>query len=360
MKTKVLFFLPNLNAGGAERITVNILRQLDLEKFDITLVLVHEIGSFLKLIPKNIDVIDLDLNRTIFSIMKLRKIILELSPEVIFSTLIHTHISINLALMGMKNKPKSIFRSSSSPKLLIENNQLSFVLRKLLEHAYRNADKVLAQTPEMKSELIEYHGVHSSKIDVFLNPVDVEFIDEKLIDIINPFSNSTINVVAAGRLVHEKGFDVLIKSFKTVVQLNDQYRLYIIGNGSNKETEKHLKLIEQLNLQEYITLLGFQENPYKYFYFCDLYVLSSRREGLPNTILENLYLKKPIIATRCIPFMNVLIEDGKNGILVDVDNISSLSEAICNYKIIDASHKTVNFSNEQLEEVFVKFKHNKS
>ncbi len=354
MKTKIMFVLPTLNGGGAERVAVNILRQLDLKKFKVTLVLVEKTGILLELIPSNIEIIDLGAKKTMFSILKLRKIISRVKPDIIFSTLIRTHIAVELALTGIKKRPKIIYRSPNSPKLLLENNQLSVLMRKLLERAYRNADLILAQTPEMKDEIEKFHGIEANKITVFLNPIDSKLIDEKIQNIQNPFDRNYINVVAAGRLIHQKGFDILIQSFQKVIERNNKFRLYIIGEDVVGEKKKLISLAKSIGLEKYIIFLGFQTNPYKYFYYSDLYVLSSRWEGLPNTVLENLYLKKPIVATKCISFMDTLIADGQNGILVDVGDQEALAQAILNYEKIDTEYKSINFDTSNIEDIFKK------
>jgi glycosyltransferase involved in cell wall biosynthesis len=334
MKTKLIFFLPGLHGGGAERVAVNILRKLDSQKHEIHLVLTEKKGRYLELIPEHVAVHDLKVSKTMFSILKLRKFVLLLNPDIIFSTLFRTHIAIDLALVGLTNKPKIVYRSPNSPKLLLENNQLSLIMKTLLRRAYKNADTIIAQTPEMKDEIIKYHKIKKDKIIVMLNPVDTEHIDKSVKNIRNPFDNTHINVVAAGRLTEQKGFDILIKSFSVVVKKDSLFKLYIIGEGSIGELSKLMKLVKKYNLEKYVEFLGFQENPYQYFYYSSLYVLSSRWEGLPNTVLENLYLKKPIVATNCIPIMSDLIKTGVNGILVDVENVDQLSDAILDYKTI--------------------------
>lgn len=338
-KIKIMFFLPNLNGAGAERVTVNILRLLDSEKFDISLVLVKKTGEYIDSIPENIKIYDLGLKKSVYSIFKLRKIVMALQPHIIFSTLFRTHNVIYLALFGMKKKPIVVLRSPNSPKLLLEHNQMSFIQKYLLESAYKSADVVLAQTPEMRDEIIKYHVVDKKKVQVFLNPIDIDLIDEKIKNLENPFDSSSINVVAAGRIIYQKGFDVLIRSFQRVVKQNPFFKLYIIGQDVVEEQKELQELVEKLDLTQNIFFLGHQKNPYQYFYFADLYVLSSRWEGLPNTVLENLYLKKPIVSTRCIPFMDSLIKEGENGFLVDVEDVKGLSRAILKYKEL-----TLNFS----------------
>lgn len=353
MKIKIMFFLPGLHGGGAEKVAVTLLRKLDKKKYELHLVLTEKKGKYLDLVPDYVTVDSLDVKKTMFSIFKLRKMITSIQPNIIFSTLIRTHIAIDLALVGLKNKPRTIYRSPNSPKLLIENNQLNFIMKRLLERAYENADTIIAQTPEMKKEIINLHNIAKEKITVMLNPIDTDYIDRKIKDIVNPFDNSYINVVAAGRLTKQKGFDILINSFRKVVDRNNNYRLFIIGDENNEGERKKLEdLIQKEKLNKYINFLGFQKNPYKYFYFSDLYVLSSRWEGLPNTVLENLYLKKPIVATRCIPFMDILVNDNQNGLLVEVENINELADAILDFKRIDTKHETISFNNFEIHEIF--------
>lgn len=355
MKQKIVFFLPNLNGGGAERVAVNMIRQLDSEKYHIYLLLVQRVGEYFDDIPSYVEIIDLGVKKTILSIYKLRKEIKEIQPDVVFSTLYRTSVAIDLALIGEKKKPKIIFRNPTSPKLVIEEKSLGFIMKKLLEKSYRNADIILAQTPEMKEEISLYHHIDREKIKVYLNPLDTDSIDNKIRDIENPFTNEKINIVAAGRLSNEKGYDILLEALSRVVKKNNQYFLHILGNDGGEEWRLR-NIVKLLQLETYVKFWGFQNNPYKFFYFSDLYVLPSRREGLPNTVLENLYLEKPIIATNCIPYMYTLIKDNKNGFIVDVENIEDLAKSILNFNLLKT--ETFNFmeknSINDLFEVFGK------
>jgi len=183
----------------------------------------------------------------------------------------------------------------------------------------------------MKEETEIYHHIKKGNIRVLINPLDIELIEDSLEDK-SLFDKKYINVVASGRLSKEKGFDILIRAFQKVYIRNNNFRLYIIGPDYDNQEKKYEKLIEELDLSEIVNLLGFKTNPYKYYQHSDLFVLSSRWEGLPNAVLENIYLKKPIIATKCIPFMSQLIIDGENGFLVEVESIEELSDRILRYK----------------------------
>ncbi len=332
MRKKILFFLPLMNSGGAERVTINIIKELDKRYYRIYLILGSDkIGNSLHLIPKDIVIYSLDVDRTIYSIFKLRRIIKQIEPDIIYSSLNRTHIAINLALIGL-NRPKSIMRIPSSPKLVNRYIKHSFLFSLFLNKSLKSADVVIAQTPEMRDEAVEYYHIDRDKIKVLLNPLDRNLIDKSIKNQKNPFDKRYINVVASGRLSKEKGFDILIRAFKIVYIKNSNFRLHIIGIDYNNEIYEYRKLIEKLGLLGIVNFLGFKTNPYIYYNYSDLFVLSSRREGLPNVVLENIYLKKPIVATKCIPFMSELIKDGKNGFLVEVENIEQLADAILRYK----------------------------
>ncbi len=332
-KTKILFFLAQMGGGGAERVTINIIRLLDRGLFDIHLVAVSAEGPLLEHIPKDITLHDLNTSKTVFSILKLRKTIINIKPDVVYSTLFRTHQALYLSILGMRNSPKIVMRSPNSPKLLLENKSLGLFSKVLLEIAYARADIIIAQTPEMKDEIVKYHHINEKKVYVFLNPLDTDSIDKKIVNITNPFKTKDINVVAAGRLTKQKGFDVLIKAFKYIVEKDPDFVLHIVGDDQG-EKQRLIDLVDHYLLKDNVNFLGHQKNPYQYFFFSDVFVLSSRWEGMPNTVIENLYLKKPVVATKCIPFMNELITNGDNGFLVDVDDSHELAKAILNYRKI--------------------------
>ncbi len=331
MKRKIVFFMANLIGGGAERVTVNIIKQLDKNRFDIFLVMVSREGIFLKEIPTYVKIINLNAKKTLFSIFKFRKIIQNIQPDIIYSTMTHTSIAQYLALLGIKDKPFIVLRNATSPKLLAQEGRHKRSWKFLFKRAYKTADRVLAQTPEMKNELIEYYGLSPKRVDIFINPLNEDEINNKINNVQNPFNQDKINVVAAGRLTYAKAFDVLLDAFALVIKKDKNFVLHIIGRDDG-ERELLLKKQKELNLEKNVNFLGFQSNPYRFFYFSDLFVLSSRREGLPNALLENLYLKKPVVSTRCIPFISTLIENGRNGFLTDIEDSKELASKILDFK----------------------------
>lgn len=351
-KIKLLFFLPQMLGGGAEKVTINIMKLLDKTIYDVHLVTLSDSGPSMANVPNTVKIHVLHVRKTLFSFFKLRNKIAELKPDIVFSSLLRGHIPLVLTSISLMKKPYIILRSPNSPKLLIENNELSRTMKYLIEFAYTKADKIIAQTPEMREEIIQYHHIDPIKIKVLLNPLDQQDIDKKVLNKVNPYDSKNINVIAAGRLLRQKGFDILIESFAFVINKNPHFKLYIIGEDVLGEKILLEKRVKALGLENYITFLGYQSNPYPYFKYADVYTLSSRWEGLPNTVLESLYLQTPVIATKCIPFLSELIHDGDNGYLVEVENIQELAEAIIKTKSIKCAFTPSDKNSKQLNEIF--------
>jgi len=318
------------------------------------MVFVKKTGENIEYIPNYVDVYDLNTSKTILSIFKLREMIKKINPDAIYSTLNRTHIALYLSLLRLNYSEKIILRMPTSPKLLIEQDGMNIIFKFLLEKVLKSANLIIAQTPEMKDEIAFYHNVNREKIGVLINPLDTEFIDKNLKDIKNPFKNSKeiINVVASGRATYAKAYDILIPAFQKVYLKNKNFRLFIIGANYENEQKDYEKLAEELGVGDVVKFLGFQKNPYKYYYYSDLFVLSSRREGLPNVVLENLYLHKPIVATRCISFMESLIQNGKNGFLVDVEDSHQLANAILNFKNLKGSSQFIDDKYLKIDDIF--------
>jgi glycosyltransferase involved in cell wall biosynthesis len=346
-----------MTGGGAEKVTINIMKLLDKTLFDVHLVTLSSEGPSMSKIPNDVQVHILNVTKTLFSFFKLRKKIIELNPDIVFSSLFRGNIALVLALIWINFRPYIVLRSPNSPKLLIDNNELSHMMKYLIKYAYEKADLVIAQTPEMREEIIRYHHIDPKKIEVLLNPLDTQDIDTKITDNVNPYESKYINVIAAGRLHRQKGFDILIESFAKAVNQNNLFKLFIIGEDVAGERASFEQRIKDLHMEDHIVFLGYQSNPYPYFQHADVYVLSSRWEGLPNTVLECLYLQTPVISTKCIPFLSELIHEGENGYLIDVEDIEGLTEAILKTKEIKGIFVASVESSKQISNIFKKEKY---
>ena len=107
----------------------------------------------------------------------------------------------------------------------------------------------------------------------------------------------TLKLVTVGRLVHQKGYDRLVRVADRLVQEGFDFVLYIIGEGEERASLE--QYIREHNLQDNVILLGYQANPYRFMRLCDLFVCSSRAEGFSMVISEAIILGLPVISTDC-------------------------------------------------------------
>ncbi|MFC1527230.1 glycosyltransferase [Candidatus Neomarinimicrobiota bacterium] len=331
-KLKILFVIPTLNGGGAERVFINYIRSLDQNIYDIVLLLVNRTGEFLSLIPDHVKIVDIGKSKTRHGFFKIIKQIKNIDPELIVSTTNRMNILVLLASFFISRRIKICLYEPSMPSAQFDNDYLPKYYLLLMKLLYRFADYIIAQTVEMKNEILDYYLVNSEKILVTSNPIDTKLIYDSVHRQNNPYNDKYINIVASGRIRDEKGYEFLLNAFIKVIDDNSNYKLYILGNIGDKSYFKKLtKIINENNLNNFVHFLGFQINPFPYYKFADLFVLSSRWEGLPNVVLEALYLKTPVIVTDCILHFRKIIEDGKNGYIVDFGDEINLSQKIQKY-----------------------------
>lgn len=159
--------------------------------------------------------------------------------------------------------------------------------------------------------------------------------------------NHSRNIIGIGRFVSEKRFDVLIEAFKIVHTKHMEYKLIIYGDGPLRH--KYEQIINDNNLQDFVTLPGYCHNAAVALSEADIFVLSSCREGMPNTLVEALAMGVPTVSTDCSPGGPAFLTDnGRRGLLVDVDDIKALSDSIC--RIIE-NPSLVNELSEKAQEI---------
>lgn len=324
MKRKVLIFLQS-EVGGAERVSVTIGKNLDRESFDIYFYAVGPWECKIKdFIPANMFKGHLKQPNPFKLLTNLFRAIRRESPDIVFSSTMYISTKL-LLLQPFFKRVKFIVRS--------ENNFFTFNKRQqwMIRHLYRRAQKVIAQTDEMQTELVETAGLPEEKVIAIQNPQDFKTISI-LAQEANPFTETSKKYfVASGRFAPAKGFDVLIQAFAKVIKQIDNAELYIVGRntGPNESYFKKIQeCIDSLKLKDSVHCVGHQKNPYVYVKNADCFVLSSRNEGLPNVLIEALFLGTPVAATTCIPAIARIVEEGKTGFLAEPENADELANAM--------------------------------
>lgn len=188
---------------------------------------------------------------------------------------------------------------------------------------YRQADLIICQTELMKEQLLSnLFFLNENKVKVIFNPIDLDNIKLKANDKTDygPIDDSTI--VALGRMIPTKGFDILITSFNHVLKSNKDVKLLILGEGS--ERSKLNAIIKEFRLEDKVFMPGYFNNPFPYIKNARVCVVSSVTEGFPNILLQMIALNDNVVSTKCAGG----IQEMQGIYTAEVNNVKSLSEAI--------------------------------
>ncbi len=186
----------------------------------------------------------------------------------------------------------------------------------------------------MKKDLIDNFNIKKKKIVKINNPVDFDFIEEKLRTSLKPegFKYNYKNVVAIGNLSARKGFDNLLKVFSRLK--NENIMLHILGDGKDRDVLLQMK--EFLGLKNVI-FHGRKDNPYQFLKYADLFILSSRYEGFPNVLLEAGACGTYSLANNCPGGINEIIQHNVNGEIGNIENYDDFAQ-----QIIKVMHENYN------------------
>lgn len=199
------------------------------------------------------------------------------------------------------------------------------VQRRVKKH-YSSVGEVIAVSNGVREGLINL-GVSQEKVIFRPNPIDLKMVDEKLKDLSQVKLNlkkDNINFVGVGRLHKHKGFDMLINAFSEVLNTIPNTHLTIVGEGEERVNLE--SQIKHLKLQNKVTLTGAIENPFAIIKASDIYVMSSRLEGWPLVLMEAMAVGKPVISFSCPNGPDEIIQNEKQGVLVENENVDELAK----------------------------------
>lgn len=352
-RKKILFLIESLSGGGAERILSTILNNINTYKFDVTLCCIVNIGQFLKDIPCNIKYEYIIPNpndaNSFWSKLKYN-----LKYKLVYSWLPLKWVY--RLWVPKENDVEVAFVEGYSTKLLSQScskakkiawlhtdfaynhwTHIVFKDKKQEESAYLKFNNIVCVSKIVKDSLLKLYPSLNNVI-VKYNPINDSQIRELATDssknvIIN---DNSIKFVSVGRLVYQKGYDRLLPIIKRLIDEDYKISLTILGEGSDRKNLE--KYIDNNNLNNYISLLGFANNPYSIMTQHDVFICSSRVEGFSTVVAEALILGLPVVTTDCSGMKELLGENNEYGIVTDNDDESlyiGIKQLLDNHKLID-------------------------
>ncbi len=317
-KIQILILIPSLECGGAEKYVSTICNNIDTEKFDVTLAVINNTNQFYIIRNMAIKLIDLKISRVLYSFFKIRRIVKQVQPDIIFSNANHLNLYFAIFKNFLAPKITIIARESSIVSINSKRAKLPFIYNGLIKHFYRRLNCIICQSQYMQKDLITHYGIEKEKTVVINNPVEK---NEFTVPENSPIPKNKFITIA--RLSEEKGIDRLIRS---VANLSIPFSYHIIGGGEKKEALQNL--ISKLQLQNKVFLEGEKDNPFAGMEDASLFLMGSHYEGFPNVLLEAGMLGIPVVAFDVPGGINEIISHGKNGLLVKDKDEKAFAMAI--------------------------------
>ena len=319
MKKKILFLIPNLAGGGAEKVLVNLVNNLSQEKFDVTLQTLFDVGVNKQYLLPHIRYTGgwkkqprgMTQLMKLFSPQFLYKRVVKEQYDVVVSYLEGPTARIIAGCTDKNTKAVSWIHTQFISKKVAA---IGFRSLKEARKLYNEPDIIVAVGQTVKEGFLSQIPTNK-KIEILYNTNETERIIELADKSIEENFVQGLTVCTVGKLIPVKAFDRLIRVHRRLLDDGLQHRIRILGVGS--EQERLEKLICELGVQDSVQLLGFKENPYAYVSKADLYVCSSLREGFSTAVTEALVLGVPVVTTECSGMKELLGEHNEYGIVTE-------------------------------------------
>lgn len=332
---KILFFLESLAGGGAEKVLTDIVCNLDKSQYDITVCTVTDKGVYEEKVKSCCNyksLIKMDsYSKGLFgklSVWLKTKIIYKFPAKFVYKLFVKDKYDIEVAFIeGFATKFIANSSNANSKKIAWVHTDMkinsyadsSFSTPEEHKQCYKKYDSIVCVSNYVK-EVFEKKFFSSNSIVVKYNPVDEIDIVKKASETCDIKRTKNLILGTIGRLTEQKGYLRLLQCINEVKKINDDFCLWIIGDGNERPVLE--QYINQNNLNDNVKLLGFHSNPYKYLAKSDAFICSSYAEGFSTAATESLILGKPIFTVECSG-MKELFGNYKCGEIVpnDDDNL---------------------------------------
>ncbi|AAZ18523.1 probable Glycosyl transferase, group 1 [Psychrobacter arcticus 273-4] len=325
---KIAIFLPDLRAGGAEKVALLLSNEFVQKGCAVDVILCTAHGEFLSELDTRINVVDLKSPRLRNAFFPLLRYLKAERPDVLLALMWPLTLLAVTAFKFAKLPGRVVVSDhttfSQAPLLKKKSTRIFFKLSLPMVYSFANAR--LAVSEGVANDLATLGNIKRSSITVLHNPVSsdtMRFTKEQNEESWQGFSGKKI--VAVGALKWEKDYPTLLKAFALLLKKENAY-LSIVGQGTLlSELEA---IAEQLGIRKQVNFAGFSTMPSAWMASADLLVLSSSCEGFGNVIVESLDVGTAVVSTDCKSGPREILCDGKYGKLVPVGDVDALAQAM--------------------------------
>lgn len=354
MKKKIIFITEALWVGGIESALCNLLNRLDYDRYEVTCLILRDSRELAERLPPQCRLIVADRQHAVsfpktyrykqlYNIMeepqhaaKPRRFIWHMlrmllrAPEArLYAAYIKEQLGgghFDTAVIYSDRAAETAIRAVFADRFLMFYHHGAMRKEYHDAYGYRKAESIIAVSEAQAEKLRKYRPQYAKKIIAINNITDVDTVRKKSMETTDTaYPKDGFNIVSCGRLSPAKGMDIAIDACARLVGDGlENIHWWIIGGGPEEAALR--AQIRALGMENNVTLLGMQANPYPYIRSADLYVQPSRFEAFGLTILEAEVLCVPILATDT-DGANALIKDGETGLICDSD-AASLADAV--------------------------------
>lgn len=340
---KIVFLINSLDGGGAERVASTLLNSF-VDRYECHLILMESKVSYE--LDERINIINLNEKLNQHGAIKLLRI-----PVVAYKlggiirqyefnhivSFLHRANYVNILSGSFASHKIIISERIASSSMYRDKSITSQVSKFLIKRLYKKSDLIISVSKSIENDLKSNFNIINKQVVIY-NPYNLKKIRELSIEPIGFKIDKEKSIITVGSLEKRKNHSLLIESFSTIHAKT--HTLYILGKGSEEQNLK--KLTKELNIENRVIFLGFDNNPYKYLSKCNIFVLNSSSEGFPNVLAEAMICGCSVISTDCLSGPREILAPCSNfdfqlkddvelaeyGILTPIENKNLLQKAM--------------------------------
>jgi glycosyltransferase involved in cell wall biosynthesis len=322
---KIALVLPDLRAGGAERVAIHLMRHFLAAGHRVEFVLMHKEGELLAEVPSDVPVVDLGAGRIRNAFGSLIRYFQRARPDAAQVSMWPLTVAAVLARALARSPARLVISDHIAlSKQYGDKPIVKAALRASTRLFYPLADARVIVADAAADDLARLSGLKRESFEVIYNPV-VPNVSHTTSEVETMWRGADGRIINAGSLKPQKNHALLIRSFARM-RLKRRAKLMIVGAGPMERDLRNLAA--SLRLADDIVFAGFHANPWPYYASADLFVLSSDYEGYPLVLIEAMMSGLGVVATDCESGPREILDNGRFGRLVPVGDEAALAEAM--------------------------------
>lgn len=344
---KVLFLINTLGGGGAEKVLIDTVNNLNSEKYDITVQTIYDIGVYKSKLPANIKYKSIIYCKNSFLRRVISKLLFSvLGEQFVYNRFVRGEYDYEIAFLeGLSTKILSRSSSTTCKKfawihtdLITNPNSFRVYGSEAKEgKAYRCFDRIFCVSDSVREAFNRKYGMKDHSVTVY-NIIDEQAIIKASKECVDFPVCTKPMLISVGRLTKPKGYERLLRVHKRLIDEGYTHSLFIVGDGEKREVLE--SYIQDNNLNQTAFLLGFQSNPYKFVKNCDWFICSSIAEGYSTVVSESVLCGTPVLSTDVSgsnepienPRCSVIVENSEEALYIGIKGILEHPEKLEFYR----------------------------